>query len=138
MSGIDQADQMVLYYDCLRKTTRWYKKLALHIFDIFVFNSCCLSLIYGTVKTISLLKFREIVVINLNGDKLTNQVIPCSNNDLHYLAPIPSKEKKKLPTKPCQNCPQEKCKETRYKCITCDCKPALCIGECFKVYHDSI
>ena len=37
MSGIDWADQMVSYYDCLRNR-RWYRKIALHIFDIFLFN----------------------------------------------------------------------------------------------------
>ena len=36
MLGIDRSDEMVSCYDCLRKTTRWYKKLALHIFDICV------------------------------------------------------------------------------------------------------
>ena len=35
MSGVDRAEQMVSYYDCLRKTIRWYKKVALHLFDYF-------------------------------------------------------------------------------------------------------
>ena len=50
MSGIDWADQMVSYYDCLKKTTRWYKKKALHIFDIFLFNTHCLNSKYGVDK----------------------------------------------------------------------------------------
>lgn len=29
LSGIDRADKMVSYYDCLRKTTYYYKKIAL-------------------------------------------------------------------------------------------------------------
>ena len=61
MSGVDRSDQMVSYYDCLRKTTQWYKKLALHIFDILVFNAFCLNSKYGTVKLPQLLKFREII-----------------------------------------------------------------------------
>ncbi|XP_065662617.1 piggyBac transposable element-derived protein 4-like [Hydra vulgaris] len=39
MSGVDRAEQMLSYYDCLRKTTRWYKKVALHLF----FAQCLLS-----------------------------------------------------------------------------------------------
>ena len=93
MSGVDRSDQMVSYYDCLRKTTRWYKKLPLDIFDIFVFNAFCLNSKYGTVKLPRLLKFREIVTTHLIGDKL-NQVIPRSNNNFRYLAPIPATEKK--------------------------------------------
>ena len=100
MSGVDRSDQMVSYYDCLTKTTRWYKKLALHIFYVFVFNAFCLSSKYGTVKLPRLLKFSEIITTHLIGDKL-NQVIPRSNNNFHYLNPIPATEKKKLPTKPC-------------------------------------
>ena len=135
MSGVDRSDQMVSYYDCPRKTTRWYKKLALYLFDIFVFNAFCLNSKYGTMKLPRLLKFREIVTTHLIGDKL-NQVIPRSNNNFHYLAPIPATDKKKLPTKPCRNCSKVKRKETRYECVTCDAKPALCVGECFKLYHD--
>jgi hypothetical protein len=39
MSGVDRGDQMVSYYSCLRKTLRWHKKLALHIFDVYVQNA---------------------------------------------------------------------------------------------------
>ena len=102
---------------------------------LFVFNAFCLNSKYETVKLSRLLKFREIVTTHLIGDKL-NQVIPLSNNNVHYLAPIPDTEKKKLPTKPCRNFSKVKRKETRYECVVCDTKSALCVGECFKLYHD--
>ena len=100
MSGVNQSDQMVSYHHCLSKTKRWYKKLALHIFDILVFNTFCLNSKYGTVKLPQLLKFREIVTTHLIGDK-RSQVIPHSNSNFHYLALIPATERKKLSTKPC-------------------------------------
>ena len=87
------------------------------------------------MKLPQLLKFREIIATHLIGDKL-NQVIPRSNNNFHYFVPIPATEKKKLPTKPCRNCSKVNHKETCCKCVTCDTKPALCVGECFKLYHD--
>ena len=135
MSCVDWSDQMVSYYDCLKKTTQWNKKLALHIFDIFMFNAFCLNSKYGTVKLPWLLKFREIVTTHLIGDKL-NQVISRSNSNFHYLAPVPATEKKMFPTKPRRNCSKVKCKETHCKCVTCDTKPALCVGECFNLFHD--
>ena len=84
MSGVDRAEQMVSYYDCLRKTIRWYKKVALHLFDTFLFNAYCLNSKYGVDKTISLLKFRELVVTDLLGERL-NEIVPrITNNSFHY------------------------------------------------------
>ena len=87
------------------------------------------------MKLPRLLKFREIVTTHLIGDNV-NQVIPRSYNSFHYLVPVPATEKKKLPTIPCRNCWKVKHKETCYKCVTCDTKPALSVGECFKLYRD--
>ena len=136
MSGIDRADQMMSYYDSLRKTTRWYKKVALHLFDIFIFNAYFLNCKYGVDKTISLLKYKEIVVKELMGEKINNERIQSDiNNHYHYQTELPPTEKKKNPTKPCRVCSKVKRKETRYQCVGCEEKPALCIGECFKEYH---
>ena len=56
------------------KTIRWYKKVALHLFDTFLFNPYCLNSKYGVDKTISLLKFRELVVMDLLGERL-NEIV---------------------------------------------------------------
>ncbi|XP_065665600.1 piggyBac transposable element-derived protein 4-like [Hydra vulgaris] len=102
MSGVDRAEQMVSYYDCQRKTIRWYKKVALHLFDTFLFNAYCLNSKYGQDKTISLLKFRELIVTDLLGERL-NEIVPrINNNSFRYLSSIPPNEKKKFPTKLCQ------------------------------------
>ncbi|XP_065671830.1 piggyBac transposable element-derived protein 4-like [Hydra vulgaris] len=101
MSGVDRVEQMVSYYNCLRKTVRWYKKVALNLFDTFLFNAYCLNRKYGLDKTISLLKFRELNVTDLLGERL-NEIEPrITNNSFHYLSSIPPNEKKKFPTKPC-------------------------------------
>ena len=137
MSGVDRAEQMVSYYDCLKKTIRWYKKVALHLFDTFLFNAYCLNNKYGVDKAISLLMFRELVVRDLLGERL-NEIVPrITNNSFHYLPSIPPNEKKKFPTKPCRVCPKIKRKETRYECAVCEKRPPLCIGECFRMYHST-
>ena len=42
MSGIDRPDQMLSYYQGLRKTVRWYKKIAFisHKFTCIMFFIC--------------------------------------------------------------------------------------------------
>ena len=73
MSGIDGADQMISYYDCLRKTARWYRKIELHILDIFLFKTHYSK--YNVDKSFKLLlKFRETIMTDLIGDSL--QEIP--------------------------------------------------------------
>jgi len=67
MSGIDKADQMISYYDSLRKTICWYKKVGLHVIDIMMHNSFTLKVMFGTDKGISMLKFREHVIKSLMG-----------------------------------------------------------------------
>ena len=39
MSGIDRSDQMLPYHSALRKTIRWYKKVGIHIMEIFLRNA---------------------------------------------------------------------------------------------------
>lgn len=39
MSGVDRTDQMISYYSCPRKSTKWYKKVIFHLLDVAVWNS---------------------------------------------------------------------------------------------------
>lgn len=69
MSGVDRGDQMVSYYSCLRKTLRWHKKLALHIFEVYVQNAHRLLRLKDRTSKIRLLKFRVDFVKHLLGLK---------------------------------------------------------------------
>ena len=135
MSGIDRADQMVSYYDCPRKTTHWYKIIALHIFDIFLFNAHCLNSKYCADKLFNLLKFRETIITDFIGDSLKEIPRNKTNNtsDVHYLTAIPPNVKKRLPTRPCKVWSKVRRKECRYECTVCREKPSLCVSECFKI-----
>ena len=57
MSGVDKADQMISYYDSLRKTVRWYKKVGLHVLDIIMHNAYTLNAKYGSDSDVTLLKY---------------------------------------------------------------------------------
>ena len=130
MSGIDWADQTVSCYDCLRKTTRWYKKLALHIFEIFLFNAHYLNSKYGVDKSFNSLKFRETIINDLIGDSLKNIPRNKTNNrsDVPYLTAIPPNVKKRLPTRPCKVSSKVKRKESRYECTVYKKKASLCVS----------
>ncbi|KAG8237448.1 hypothetical protein J437_LFUL015976 [Ladona fulva] len=68
MGGIDNLDQMLAYYPCDRKTLKWYKKLAIHFFQIIMVNSFKLFDSYsGTKKTLS--EFRLEVIGELVSSK---------------------------------------------------------------------
>ena len=137
MSGVDPSDQMVPYYECQRKTTRWYKNIVLHIFGIFAFNAYCLSSKCGIDKSITLLKFRETTITNLIGDRWREISQNKTNNtsDVYYLTATPLNVTKRSLTGPCQVWFKVKRKETWYGNAVCRWKPPLCVGECFKVYY---
>ena len=136
MSGVDKADQMISYYDSLRKTVRWYKKVGLHVLDILMHNAYALNVKYGSDSDVTLLKYREFVIKSLMGLENQPKLKLATPDNIHYLMPLPPTEKKTNPTKPCLVCSREKKrKETRYFCEMCPRKPALCVGLCFKNYH---
>ena len=97
IAGIDGDDQMVSYYDCLRKTARWYRKIELHILDTFLFKTHYLNFKYNVDKSFKLLlKFRETIMTDLIGDSLQEIPQNKTNNtsDDQWLTAIPQNEKK--------------------------------------------
>ena len=112
LSGIDRADQMVPCHHCLRKTTRWYKIIALHIFDIFLFNVHCLNSKYRVDKSFNILKLRETIITDLTGESLkeTPRNKTKNTSGVHYLTAIPPNEKKKIAGKIIQSLLQSKTK----------------------------
>ena len=43
MCGIDRSDQLASYYDPLRKTLKWYRKVVFHFLDIAMCNACAVQ-----------------------------------------------------------------------------------------------
>ena len=67
MSGIDHADQMLSYNTSLRKSLRWYKKIGVHMLEIFLYNA---QFLFNKCKPeggclITYLEFREKIVESL-------------------------------------------------------------------------
>lgn len=70
--GVDFSDKLSAYYSNLRKTIKWYRKLAMElIFGTSVVNAWTLHRKFSDGKLLSLLKFRTIIIRNLTSDSGT-------------------------------------------------------------------
>ena len=85
MSGVDRFDQMLSYYQGLRKCIRWYKKIGVHFLDIFLHNSFYLTKQQqpGSFK-ISLLEYQQLYIVGSGALSIGNK--PNSNN--HSIIPF--------------------------------------------------
>ena len=89
MSGIDKNDQMLSYNSALRKILRWYKKIGVHMFEIFLTNAFYLYKTYAPYRdAMAINEFREIIVNDLVG--VLKQPAPLQPVcDFHYLEVLP-------------------------------------------------
>ena len=87
MSGIDRRDLILSYHSALRKILRWYEKVGIHFFEMFLANAFYL---YNRSKDLSSEKidiksFRHEIAVPLVGPQLPN---PEHKDlvDFHYTA----------------------------------------------------
>lgn len=132
MGGVDKQDQLMAYYPVIRKTLRWYKKLAIHIFQLLLINSHILYNKYHEKMTLS--RFRMSVIANLLPEP--QQVKKTKPVD-HMLSKITAtNEKGHTMRKRCRICTRKKLrKDTLFHCLACPDNPGLCMGICFAEYH---
>lgn len=108
MGGIDRQDQMMAYYPTLRKTLFWYKKLAIHIMQLLMFNSYVIFSKYSG-KTMTYYDNRLAVI---------EKLVPESpdTTDAKVSTHVPSKiiavdATKRTPRKKCRICLKKKSQE---------------------------
>lgn len=161
MGGVDVSDMMTNTYAALRKTRKWYKKLAFHLSDLCMTNAYVLYK-HVTGKPIPHCDFVMAVAKELIDDAVegaddrptpqragrrstddcpTRLAFNMSEHWPEYIQPS-ANAKKKLPTKVCVVCapPARRGQvgdkrprpESRYWCPECN------VGlhpQCFKAYH---
>ena len=97
MSEVDRSNQTLSYYSALRKTIRWPKKLALHIFEMMIRNAYLLYCQESGSKMKSLSSREQLVLY------LLKDILPCKPTakrrrsgftTQHYLEYLPATEKK--------------------------------------------
>jgi hypothetical protein len=88
---------MLSYYPCERKTIRWYKKIGIHYFQIFLLNSYYLYV--ENVKKCNLYDFRLSVITALVKSQININVppvLPPKITNSHFPTKVAKNEKKKL------------------------------------------
>ncbi|XP_031848017.1 uncharacterized protein LOC116433736 [Nomia melanderi] len=146
-TGIDRSDQMVSYATTIRKSIKWYRKLALHLLLRTTIVNAHIVYQRATNKKIKIRKFRELLVTEWLSSENT---MPDNNKNKtkkmsHYLE-IRKNQQDKPIRRTCALCYQRnrqtvERKEARknVKKITtygsnCPNTPQVCL-KCFKEYH---
>ena len=50
MGGVDLSDQLLNYFSFLRKSTKWSRKLLIHLINLVILNAYILNKHYGLQK----------------------------------------------------------------------------------------
>lgn len=144
---INRSDQMVSYATTIRKSIKWYRKLALHLLlGTSIVNA---HIVYqrATNKKIEITKFRELLVTELLSPE---NVMPDNNrkkprNVLHHLE-VRKNQQGKAIRRMCVLCYQKKrrtaerqeakrnVKKTTTYCSSCPKSLQMCL-ECFNEHH---
>ncbi|XP_046828833.1 uncharacterized protein LOC124428616 [Vespa crabro] len=138
MNGIDRKDQMLFYYSCSRKTFKCYIKLWIHLVETLVFNSFNLYKTYSpTIRTLSFNEYRLEILKNLIGNPRDRRSTTPETND-HLPGILLRNKNRNVNRKICREYYKEgKYKRSNYLCPACIGNPRLCLGECFKRYHQT-
>ena len=150
--GVDMSDQMSSYYFSLRKTKRWYKKVAIKLITgTTAVNAWLIFNNYYSNKPWSLLQFKESITLSLLTEELEEKTRcgrrPSSINKapqtVHVLAEAPDPKKSQ---KQCVGFYEfislnegsreaaKKAKKVSTFCEGCESKPFLRLS-CFKLTH---
>lgn len=142
MGGVDLSDQLISYYNSLRKTKKYWRTLFLHFIDVMVTNAYILysrHLPEEERKKVTHKKFREVLVTELcqeKGDPEAQLVSPQQQEKVrapHQLSFVDRDERGY-----CDLCRKLKLPRhrTRYKCTPCDMY--FCFEpdrNCFRKWH---
>ena len=150
MGGVDLKDACIKPYDATRKSYKWCVKYGIHLFQILHHNSWVIYRKYGGQK--SYLSFLESTIecwVLQTGEGRSRGVPSSSCPAVHLgIGKSPLEHRlERLPPRPTQQHPAKKCrvcsrgqrrKETVFVCVGCPGQPGLCVGSCFKLYHENI
>nr|BAF82020.1 piggyBac transposase Uribo1 [Xenopus laevis] len=142
MGGVDKTDQIQTYYDATRKTRAWYKKAAIYMIQMALYNSYVVYKAAVPGPKLSYYNFLlQLLPALLFGDVQEVPDVPGNDNvarmvGKHFIAQIPPTPNKRYAQRACKVCRSRGVrKDVRYFCPKCPSKPALCFEPCFEVYH---
>lgn len=154
--GVDVSDQMSSYYTALRKTKKWYRKIAIELIaGTSVVNAWILYNKYLSKKPVSLLNFQESLTLSLltgssqedlRSGKRRVSVGGIRTEHQHYL--VEAEGPKRTSRKRCVSCYEmisinegskvasKKAKKVSTYCQLCEGNPYMCMS-CFATKHVS-
>lgn len=152
MKGVDRADQYLANSNILRKTVKWYKKLAFFLINCTLFNAYKLYCTYLPENKTRYKRFllevaREWISVDFKECSIApdtpriSKTAPYKDTPFrlsgqvrdHVLEKIVT-ARKANPTRACRVCSSKgKRSETRFICKSC-CVP-LHVGDCYTAYH---
>ena len=150
MGGVDLSDQLMTYYNFLRKTKKWWRKLWVHLLNMAVMNAFVLNRKFGANKKLSHYEFRQELARQLLDEAGCNE-IPEQVTDTnrlkgrHFPEKIPQAAgARRVYSRECMVCKITKTEEksgrgskrSKWTSFQCDtCKKPMCVPLCFKIYH---
>ena len=147
MSGVNKADQLMVYYPCGRKSLKWYKRIFWCMLDHSILNAFILhkAVFFHNTREFTHEKFRMELAYAISMPLLANLIerghrspadstlvrlkgkhFPFYNPDRKRCVVCGSKKKGPY---------SKKWKDTETKNFCCKCQVHLCYGVCFERYH---
>ena len=141
MKGVDQLDQNIQYYQTLRRSVKWTKKVFLWLVQVAIFNTYVMEKVD---EDETLLTHRDVLDVAVNmwlspeyvaqpdenqsenePSTVSSQTEATKARELHKLTPL-SPHRTKYPQRKCVVCK----KRCRTKCIIPRCATGLCSNAC--------
>ena len=153
MGGVDCVDQQLHGFHTLRKSYKWYKKLAFKLIMQMTLNAHKVFQ-KSTESTMNFHSFiHEIIatLITLRPSEQEREPIPddtfhhSSGRHFILVKKAPPEAKDQRPTKRCRVCyargihtKNSSAIKTTYVCKACPCEPVLHPETCFEIYHTKL
>lgn len=159
MGAVDRCDQMVAYSCFRRRTMKWWKKVFFHLFSLSVLNSYILYKEKTRSPVLQRTFRRELVKELITSSGISYSLTPRGRPrrsaegltrleaGRHFPEKIQGTGKKSNISRSCVVCfpaqkkilartGEKRKRSGRESCYQCTvCKVALCIQECFQLYH---
>ena len=145
MSGVDIADQVMVYYSCGRRTLKWYKRVFWRLVDHALTNSYILfkQVVNPNRRVWTQRKYRMEIAYTFTASLIASRIgqgrSPAASlfrlKGKHF--PYYHKERKRCVV--CaykrQTTNSKKRKDTKTKNYCPKCDVHVCFGQCFEKYH---
>ena len=87
MGGVDLSDQLMNYYNFLRHSCKWWRKLWVHLFNMVILNGHVLNRAFGHQNNVSHYEYRYILLVPfwsiLKFHNLFNLLVTQTTLDMH-------------------------------------------------------